>query len=32
VAAAGADLARTEYDWRRIGDSVHGLLARATSG
>jgi len=27
VAAAGADLVRAEYDWRRIGDAIDRLLA-----
>ena len=29
LAAGGADLVRAEYDWRRIGDSVDGLLSHA---
>jgi glycosyltransferase involved in cell wall biosynthesis len=28
LAAAGADLVHAEYDWRRIGESVDGLLSQ----
>jgi len=29
LAAGGADLVHANYDWRRIGESVDGLLSRA---